>query len=524
MFLAIDPRGQFPLNDDFQYAEMARRLLAGEGLHLPQWALSWAAPHAILGVLMTAPWGASNQALRMWMLSLGLAGAAGVYALARRWKASLDAALLAALAVAVSPLYAAMSASFHLDVTAAVFTLAALGAFLRGRESGSGRWFVASSALIAVSGLTRQTGFLCVAGGIAALATERRLTARSFTAFAAPAVLAGGGFWMWATFVHGPTWAWASGHFSPDLSAAHWLRPATWLGIAQRTGESIQLGSLCLLSLAALRAKDAFRRRPSCGEAVALAAVAGLGLWGWASAHGLPLIQNTINHSGLGVVTLAGADDKPAGWWEHPTTWHVAAFLALASSLILVRALAEELRGPRGGEIRAAALFVGAPYAAILAMPQIYDRYLLVVLPVAAAVFAAGRADKAPKLKAAFAAAGLVALFTIAGLMDYFAWNRARWDAGMALVARGAPPERVENGFDWDGQFTLTRNLKALTASRPAEEIGMWDWQSLNRVVAATSFSAAPPVPGWRLIGRVPYRTPFTRAGGAVNLYAAPAP
>ena len=165
-----------------------------------------------------------------------------------------------------------------------------------------------------------------------------------------------------------------------------------------------------------------------------------------------------------------------------------------------------------------------SPYAAMLAMPQIYDRYLLVVLPVAAAVFAAGRADKAPKLKAAFAAAGVLGLFTTVGLMDYFAWNRARWDAGMALVARGVPPERVENGFDWDGQFTLTRNLKALTGSRSAADIGMWDWQTLNRVVAATSFSAAPPVPGWRLIGRVPYRTPFTRAGGAVNLYAVPAP
>ena len=95
-FIAVDPRGQFPLNDDFQYAECARRWLSGGGVHLPEWALSSTITHALLGAAATAAWGASNEALRMWMLVVGLAGAVGVYALARRWDADPDAALLAA--------------------------------------------------------------------------------------------------------------------------------------------------------------------------------------------------------------------------------------------------------------------------------------------------------------------------------------------------------------------------------------------------------------------------------------------
>jgi hypothetical protein len=521
LFLACDPRGAFPLNDDFQYAECARRLLAGEGFHPPDWALSWAAPHAALGALMTAPWGASNQALRLWMLCVGACGAAGVYALARRWRAGEDAALLAALTLALSPLYAALSASFHLDVTAAVLTLAALGAFLRGRETGSARWLAASSVLIGLSGLTRQTGFLCAAGGAAALALERRLTVFSAAALLAPALLLGGGFEVWLRVARGPSWAWASGAYAGS-PLTDWARLAFWRTVLERLSQSVQMGALFLLPLAIPRARDALRRPPSRGEAAALAAVAAAAAWGWAAARGLPLIQNTLHHNGLGVVTLMGSGDKPGGWWSGPWLWNAAALLALASSLVLVRAAAEDLRGPSGAERRAAALFVGAPFAAVLAVPVMYDRYLLMILPAAAAAFAAGRRETAVRLAPAFAAAAVLGLLTTAGLADYFSWNRARWEAGMAAVAHGVPPERVEDGFDWDGQFTLTRNLAALRATRPAREIGIWDWQALNRVVAGTTFSEAAPLPGWVLVGRFPYRTPLTRAGGAVRLYAAP--
>lgn len=515
LFLIVDPRGAFPLNDDFQYAESARRLLAGEGLHLPEWALSWAASHSALGALATAPWGASNQALRLWMIAVGACGAGAVYVLARRWKAGADAALLAALTVALSPLYAAMSASFHLDVTAAVFTLAALGAFLRGREDRSAGWLASSSVLIAASGLSRQTGFLCAAGGAAALALDGRLTPGAAAALLGPSAAAAVGFGSWARFVHGPTWAWRSGHFSPAVPSAR--------ALIGNLDKSLQTSALLLLPLTLPRLRESVKRRVSPVEGAVLLAVAGAALEGWRRAHGLPLIQNTLHHAGLGVVTLNGSDDKPGGWWESPWLWNAAALAALVSSLVAVRAAAEEWRGPSRGELRAAALFAGAPFASMLAMPAFYDRYLLTVLPVAAAALAAGRKDAARRVPAAWAAAAVLAFFTAAGLRDYFAWNRARWDAGMSAVAHGVPPEKIENGFDWDGQFTLTRNLSALNARLPAERIGTWDWQKENRVVVMTTFARGPEIPGWKLVGRFPYATPLVRGGGEVRLFADPA-
>jgi hypothetical protein len=158
----------------------------------------------------------------------------------------------------------------------------------------------------------------------------------------------------------------------------------------------------------------------------------------------------------------------------------------------------------------------------MIMMTIAYDRYLLTVLPAAAAGLVAGRAETAKRASAAWAAVALAALLTAAGLSDYFAWNRARWDAGMSAVAHGVPPEKIENGFDWDGQFTLTRNLAALDARLPADKIGMWDWQTLNRIVVATTFSAEPPAAGWKLVGRFPYRTPLA-GRGEVRLFADPA-
>lgn len=523
LFLFVDPRGQFPLNDDFQYAETARRMVAGEGTHLPQWALSSTLAHAALGAVATAPWGATNQALRFWELLLGGVGAALVYALARRWRASADASLLAALTVAWSPLYATLSASFHIDVTASVFVLAGFLAFLRAREIRSPRWYAFSSALIAVSGLSRQTGFLCVAGGLAALAWERRLSKQEALSFILPSALAALAFSYWFRFIHGPTWAWESGAYSPKTDISYWLKPQVWSAVLARAEKSIQLSALFLAPLAVLRWKVLFSRKPKPVESIVLFVVAVAALAAWYKAQGLPLLFNTLTHVGLGTGSLIDADDKPGGWWESAWLWNGAALAALLSSLTLVRAAAEELRGPRAKELRAAALFAGAPYAAMLLMPALFDRYLLVFLPVAAAAFAAGREDRYRRAAPAFAAALVLGVFTWAGLSDYFAWNRARWDAGMTAVARGLSPDKIENGFDWDGQFTLTRNLALLRASKPAADIGVWEWQTLNRVVLETGFKPAPHMPGWTQIAAFPYRSPLLpRTGGTVRLFAMP--
>jgi hypothetical protein len=257
-------------------------------------------------------------------------------------------------------------------------------------------------------------------------------------------------------------------------------------------------------------------------EVFAACLLTGAALLGWQHAHGLALLQNTLSHRGLGAVTLMGADDKIAGWWEYGWLWNAAALAALVSSVAGLLSVSAELRGPVGGEIRAAAWFVAAPFAAMLLMPGMYDRYLLVFLPAAAAALAAGRREGKPTVIAAACAVALMAFFTWAGLSDYFSWNRARWEAGMDAVAHGVPPEKVEAGFDWDGQYSLTRNLAALRSHHGAAEIGAWEWQTLNRLVVEVTFADKPAAAGWVLLGTRRYPTPLAAGGGQVRVFGAP--
>jgi|GEM_PF-1017737 len=519
-FVLVDPRGAFPLNDDFQYADCARRLLAGGGFRPPQWALSSTLTHAALGALATAPWGASDQALRFWEILVGGLGAAAVYFLARRWRASADAALLAALTLALSPLYAAMSASFHVDVTAAALTVAALLVFLRGRESGAPEQLALASVLIALAGLARQTCFLCALGGALALARERRLDARRAAALLGPALAAAAAFWAWGRFVVGPTWAQASGAYSPKLSLAYWLlRPDVWAALGSRAVRALESGSLFLFPLAAATTLRARRGGTSRAQKIALAAVGAAALVFWVRGHGLSLLPNTFHREGLGALAIEGAFAKSVGWWGRPAFWHAAAAVALLSSLAFVRFAFAAARGPQGPELAAAALFCGIPYLFMLAMPTSYDRYLLAVLPVAAAAAVAGNRGSAWRLAPAFAAALGLALVSSAGLEDYFAWNRSRWAAGLTAVARGARAEEVDAGFDWSGELTLDRNLARLRADKADADIGIWDWRKLDRYRAVTTFSPGPPRADLSMMGIFPYRSVLAPDGAAVYLY-----
>jgi 4-amino-4-deoxy-L-arabinose transferase-like glycosyltransferase len=517
-YVLVDPRGAFPLNDDFQYAACARGLLHGV-VRLPSWALSSTLTHALLGAIATAPWGASDQALRFWEILVGGFGAAGVYFLARRWRASPDAALLAALTLALSPLYAAMSASFHVDVTAAALTVAALIAFLRGRERRSGRWLAASSVLIALAGLTRQTCFLCAAGGAAALARERRLGPREAAALLGPASAAAAVFFLWVRFAHGVPWAAASGAYAPRAEAAYWLRPDVWLAVAVRAFRAFETAALCLFPLAAAVSLRARRAAATRGEKVVVALVAAAAAVLWFRARGLDVLPNTFHRGGLGAVTLEGAFAKDAGWWGSPIFWNVCAAVALLSALVFIRSAFEAARGESAPELAAAALFCGLPYAAMLIMRTSYDRYLLAVLPAAAAAAVAGMRGRFWRLSPAFACVLGLGLVSSAGLQDYFAWNRARWEAGAAAVARGARAEEVDAGFDWNGPLTLERNLSLLRTRRPDAEIGIWDWRALDHYRAAVTFSPGPPREGLTPLALVPYRSVLAPYGAAVYVY-----
>lgn len=509
---AADPRGDFPLNDDFQWADAVFRLAAGGGLHFCQWVYASAVTHVLLGALPALLFGPTDWVLRLWNMAWGCAAASGVFLLARRFGAAPAAALAAGCALAGDPLHLVMSASFHMEVTLMVCLLLSAWGFLAHLEGGPLAALAASSAALGLAALTRQTAAAAAPGMALVLLAAGLAGRRRALALALPLGLLLAAWQAWYRLVHGPTWG--------ALTLRPSLGPHPLLWGARRVADVLQTAGLLLVPVTAAALPAAARLpRPARGEALALAALALSALDVWAT-RGMPAMTNTLQRAGLGVVTIDGAPFKEAGWWSSPALWALAAAAALASSAVMLRILwprAGEADGPRRG--RALLAMAAGPVLGTALLAPNLDRHMLAWLPLAllAGAWAAGERGR-PAL--GLAAALVMGCWSAAGVRDYFAWNRARWEAGRRAVARGVPPGKVANGFDWDGRLTLEPNMRRLLAERAPRDIGMWDWMALNRIVALTSFSPRPPRADFVLIDSVPYRTPFARGERRVYLYA----
>ncbi|MBI3299958.1 MAG: glycosyltransferase family 39 protein [Elusimicrobia bacterium] len=522
LLAAADPRGDFPLNDDFQWSDAVFRLVSGGGLRLGEWVYASALTHIFFGSLPALLFGCSDWVLRVWTMAWGSAAAGGAYLLARRFGAGAGAALAGACALAADPLHLTMSASFHLEVTMLAAVLLAVWGLLAFLQSGSLRHLAAASAALGAAALTRQTAAVAVLGMAGTLAARGRLGRREAAALLIPLGLMLAAWRAWFVLDHGPTWG--SLALTPAFVPADLLRPAALAAALRRMADAV-LTAAFLASPLALAALPAVKRLPRPGrrEAAALAAAAALAvdaLW----RGGMPLMGNTLTRVGLGVVTLNDPGFKEVGWWGSVALWHAASAAALFSTAVLIRLFWARVGDGLGARRARAALAMAAgPVLATALLTHNHDRYLLAWLPLGllAAVWAPeGRAVPALGLGAALA----MGAWSAAGLRDYFAWNRARWEAGALAVSRGAPPAQVENGFDWDGRLTLDRNMKELLSRRRPEEIGPWDWMALNRIVALSSFSPRPPRPDFVPVDSVPYRTPFARGERRIFLYGLKGP
>lgn len=88
----------------------------------------------------------------------------------------------------------------------------------------------------------------------------------------------------------------------------------------------------------------------------------------------------------------------------------------------------------------------------IFMSPNIYDRYLVVLMPgvIALVVGTPGRAHWR---------AGVIGLVMLAacslGLMhDWLEWNSARWALGRRALSRGISPADIEGGLEWDSWYS----------------------------------------------------------------------
>src|ERR1039458_1573247 len=163
--LLINPRGEFPLNDDWCYSGTVKALLEGGGLKLPGCSSPNIIAQILWGALFCLPFGFSFLALRISTLTLGVIGVLALYGLLRETGAERGTALFGALLLAFNPLYLVLSYTFMSDVPFTAVSLVSFYFLVRGLkrslrlEIAAGLFFSCLALLIRPNGLAIFMGF-----------------------------------------------------------------------------------------------------------------------------------------------------------------------------------------------------------------------------------------------------------------------------------------------------------------------------------------------------------------------------
>ena len=485
MELFCRPYGNFPLNDDWSYARVVKTLLDEHRLTTP-WAVPIAIPPVLLAALLCSVCGFSFEILRIVTLAFNLVIlVAGGYLL-KKINVPPSLILLSLLTLLVNPLIFCLSNTFMTDVPALALLLCASVFFWRYFKEARLSDLLAAALLSGCVCLTRQVLIVapiafwcaCVWGGFqpgqksgnagltvppagdspdSECGNEKSGVAQKWTALLAPSlpalVSAGciGLHQLWLLHIGGPS-------FSYRVEQAYLAQQLGqgWLSLSLQFLRSFMIALLYLglfllpVLIGALPGLFCQRKKKErvfllvliC-EIVLL--VSGGLLW----KHSLmPLSDNVLFDLGLGPVILPGAKGPLAA----PPFWLLVTVASTAGAGLLVAYLLP-LPGVRSWRTLSVALtqrdrlivfawcFL-ALYLAAICLCGFFDRYLIAALPflMILVLDAAGknRADrqsgKGLALFVATICCLLFCLFSTVAVHDYFAWNRARWQAWHYLV------------------------------------------------------------------------------------------
>lgn len=542
MAALIDPTGDFPLNDDWVYALSVKSILEAGRFDLFDWALATALPQAYWGALFCSFSGFSFTALRVSTLVLGLGGVLATYALMRELSVTPRMALLGAVTVAVNPLYYSLSNSFMTDVPFYFFSVASISMLARGFRGHETIWFSLGVLLSLAAILTRQLGFVIPVGFAAAYLWTRPASLRTLIIALMPLLIGV------VLFLALHQWLSMNGRadlYAPStLHGIYWkvMRdPTAFVGdVAWRLFIVLAYTGLFVLPSALVTfSADQLRMTPEARIRVVLRTlilIALLSVVVLLKQKQMPFGYNVLSSFGIGPLTLRDTYILKQNVPPHPLwlthAWTAVTCLAiLGTALLLGRAwdvtvtTFQKRRAHGRGGLRATPVFLGTTVGTYIALitvatSALFDRYILFCIPfglvassVRSSVFDSQGVNSGAR-RSAWALAALYALFSIAAMHDYMAWNSKRWEAlGWLTENNGISPTVIDGGFEFNGW-----NLHK--PGGPASKDGKsWWWVDDDKYIVASGpidgYEELASFPFWRWLQNVRSRVVVLKREGA---------
>ncbi len=516
--LLLDPRRNFPLDDDWVYFIDVRHFLERGYLRIGDYPSANLVAHVAWGALFARIFGLGHGTLRLSTLCLAVLALIVFDRLDDRGPAPGPAALSPAFALLANPLFFLLSFTFMADVPYLAWSLAALALYLKAAETDRDVWWAAGSLIASWAYLLRQLGVFLPLAALIFLLLRRRLDIRRAALIALPMAVTVLAHRWWFFRVNGATWAYES--YNLNGTWRHLARPVGFLrDVYERaSGMLLEFSLFTLPWLVALNLKKGPRLpKPKAALLLLAAVLPALFFFG-----GFPYLPDLITSRGLGAAPISGAAFKAAGLLGAPWFLRGLTFLSIAGALGWLAWMDELESAVEDPAVQLLGLAAVLQIGASLLGANFYDRYLLPALP---AVFLCARraagGDLPPlrRLWPAAALGGLFLLWSTLGTWDDLNWKGAAWDAASAAVRAGIPAESLDGGYEWCGLHVYERNMAVLKARKPLAEIGPWEWVAMQPFSARVT-SDPHPLKDQRLLLSVPYRTPLSFAAQAVYVYA----
>jgi len=462
----IRPRGDFPLNDDWDFAIATWNFARlGEFRFTHFTAMSLRAL-VLWGAAWTRVFGESFEVLRASTLTLAVCTIVLVNRILAKLRVPASLRIFGTLAFAFHPIFIWASCTYMTEVPFVFASMLAFWFFWRGLDEDRSALIVAGCAAVVVSWFIRQTGVATLLAPLALLLLMREKVTPRWKQFATIVCATIVFFVALLVFKR----EWLAG--APEEFANHFKM---WTEQTFRLPEQIavvyhysvfnaQNVALFFLPLVAplMFLLPRFRGRVK----VALFAVIALLLFGRAQSlinigHPMPyfsnpyccdiLAGNTLVDWGLGMQTLTDVWSKGKPYPFHLTSGGRLALTygsVIAATLLLACVILEVIRR-RDLFLMLSTAFALAGTAALFGSGLYVDRYSF------DAAWSAGFALIAilPWERRGARAIGVVALlcvatFDVLSVNEYFAWNRARWAAIGELRASGIPIEKIDGGSE----------------------------------------------------------------------------
>ena len=528
--LLIDPRGEFPLNDDWSYTRSAFRLAMEGQMRVDEWSAPILVGQALYGGLLAWLFGARFLVLRLSTLALSCAASCMLWALLRKLRVVPELAWISVFSWVFNPVWLCLSFTFMTEIP--FLFSAILGSCLFVDYLRSDRKWIGLACGLATGYalLIRQTAvlFMVPMAVVILFADEKRKLATRISR----ALLWSGGVGL--VMVPYALWFLAHGGSTPATQRKFEL--LSRITSRQLIGNSYGLAFylsffllpvLIFLLPALARSMRTWARHSVLMATASWALIAGYGFWWFRtscsapvylpsrSLHSrMPYLLNVLYDTGLGPITLDptyyGTPPTPT----HADAWFVVTVLVALAFASLGIMLVPGIRRVQGGQPDRRILLFGLLAAAGVASFEVvfshlqegglFDRHILTAALPLLLVFGCTWGQNDPGHKPsrgsraiALSIIAVAAWFSVCGTHDYLAWNRARWELGNILLAAKVDPLTISGGFE----FNAWNNYDAFRSRGNIGKIHYW-WYDRPDFVIAMELQE-----DYRILGKREYRS-----------------